>query len=213
MEIKSINAKNKIKYEKIASYLIYAIICGLIFLAGFFIGRNYPDILNQAVNQAEHHSALITAIATVALVVATISLVEYNKKLWRTQNEPLLYFYNNYFMPKSGKLDISSPHIGFFVKNVGKGPAIEVKLNVRSGQQEQQEYYSNALSPGEKSLIFITPKKYFDVFSGEATIGEVTIDDITYKDLNGFKYFHKKVTFEPDEPLGLGQAKELIGDY
>lgn len=217
MEIKSINAKNKIKYEKIASYLRYAIICGLIFVAGFFIGRNYPDILNQPVNLFERYSPLITAIATVVLVVATVALVvatmllvKYNKKLWRTQNEPLLYFYKNYFMHKSGKLNISSQHIGFFVKNVGKGPAIEVKLNVRSGQQE---YYINALSPGEKSLIFFTPKKCFDGFSGEATIGEVTIDDITYKDLNGFKYSHKKVTFEPDEPLGLGQAIELIGDY
>lgn len=210
MEIKSINTKNEIKYGKIALYLIYSIICGLTFLGGFFIGRNYPDIFNQAVSQAEYHSALITAIATVALVVATISLIEYNKKLWRSQNEPLLYFYKNEFMSKSDKLGNSSRNTGFFVKNVGKGPAIEVKLNVES---EKQEYYSNALSPGEKSLIFFTPTKYFERFSGATTIGEVTIDDITYKDLNGFKYSHKKVTFEPVEPLGLGQAIELIGDY
>lgn len=208
MVIKSINTKNEIKYEKITSYLIYPIICGLTFLGGFFIGRNYPDIFNQAVSQAEYHSALITAIATVALVVATISLIKYNKKLWRSQNEPLLYFYKDHFT--STKLDISSLNTGFFVKNVGKGPAIEVKLNVGS---KKQEYYSNALSPGEKSMILFTPTKCFERFSGGTTIGEVTIDDITYKDLNGFNYSHKKVTFEPVEPLGIGQAIELIGDY
>ena len=185
MEIKNIN----IKY-------------GLIFLAGFFIGRNYPDILNQAVNQAEHHSALITAIATVALVVATVLLANFNKKLWRAQNEPLLYFYKECFMHESGKLGISSQQMGFFVKNVGKGPAIKVKLNVRFGNP--QEYSIETLSPGEKSQIFITPKIYFD--------REVTIHDITYNDLNGFKYRHEKVTLEPDEPLGLGKAIELIGD-
>lgn len=209
MEIKNIITKNKIKYEKIEPYLAYAIKYGLIFSTGFIIGRNYPDILSQVVIQGDRYSALITSIATVMLVYATVRLVDFNKKLWLTQNEPLLYFYKNYFMHKSGKLGISSQYIGFFVKNVGKGPAIEVKLNVGS---EKNEYYCNALSPGEKSQIFMTPKKSFDGFNGEATIGEVTIDNITYKDLNGFKYTHKKVTFKPDDPLGLGQAIELIGD-
>ena len=133
-------------------------------------------------------------------------LVKYNEKLWRAQNEPLVYVYKKCFMNESNK-----PYVGFYVKNGGKGPAIEVKLNVVS---QEQKYYIEALSPGEKSTIFITPKSAFGGgFIGEATIGVVTIDIISYKDFNGFEYGSKKVTFEPDEPLGLGQVIELTGDY
>ena len=183
MKIKNIITK-KIKYEKIADFnLIYPIIYGLTFLTGFFIGRNCPDILNQVVIQAERHIALITAMATVALVLVTILLVDFNKKLWRTQNKPLLYFYNE--SKNSGLYSGSSEvTLMFFVRNVGNGPATKVNLKFN-----QKDFYFEVLSPGEKTLLFDITKAMFTQ--------EITIDDIMYKDFNGLKYRQEKVTFKP----------------
>lgn len=179
MKIKNIITK-KIKYGKIADFnLICPIICGLIFLTGFFIGRNYPDILNQAVIQTERHTALITAIATVALVLVTILLVEFNKKLWRTQNKPLLHFYKDYYASKFTKIG-SSPDVRFFVINVGNGPATKVKLKFN-----QKKIYFEVLSPREKSQICEIQEELFTQ--------EIIIDDIMYNDVNGLKYSQEKV--------------------
>lgn len=183
--------------KKIADFnLIYPIICGLIFLTGFFIGRNYPDILNQAVIQAERHTALITAIATVALVLVTILLVDFNKKLWRTQNKPLLHFYKEYYVCDLGKFGKSLPYIRFFAVNVGNGPAVKVNLKCN-----QEKICLEVLSPREKSQIYEIETKLFTQ--------EIILNDIQYTDFNGLKYSQEKMSFElsPEEKRGWGTCQ------
>ena len=127
--------------------------------------------------------------------------------MWRAQNKPLLYFYKNYFMHETGKLRILSQHTGLYVKNVGNGPAIKVKFNLGTRDEgtkecDKQKYYST-LSPGESSMMLFAQTEHFH--------SEVTIDDITYNDLDGFEHHQKKVTLEPEEPLNFEQSIELIG--
>ena len=164
---------------------------GLILLTGFFIGRNYPDILNQVVIQAERYTGLITAITTVALVLVTTLLVDLNKKLWLTQNKPLLYFYKE--IENFGQYS-SSPYVilKFFVRNVGNGPATKVDLKIDQKdfyfKKSSPVEYFEVLSPGEKTLIFTIEETKFTQ--------EITIDDIVYNDFNGMEYSQEKVTFK-----------------
>lgn len=152
---------NKIKYligKKYLNIITYA----LIFLLGFFVGRNYPDILIQAVVMTDKYSNLIVAIATVFLVKATVSLIGATL----TQNKPLLYFYSESKPNMRIGLD-DKPQL--YIKNIGKGPAIEIKCRIN-----KKEFELNALCPHEEK-------------STNRTIGnheEIIITDIKYDDIN-----------------------------
>lgn len=115
------------KYSIIKNLIICGIIFLSIFLTGFFIGRNYPDIFYQAIDKLNHFSTLITAIATVALVVATLYLAYDNSKMLKAQDKPYLYFYVK-------QISLTNPNLGegLYVKNAGKGPAFKIKMEIES---------------------------------------------------------------------------------
>ncbi len=146
----------------------------LIFLLGFFIGRNYPDTLNQAVVLTKEYSSLIVAIATVFLVIATVLLV----RVTLNQNKPWLYFYfkkeyrpSMEFTENQNAMPRSPPQL--CVKNVGKGPAIEIEFKI-----EQIKIPLNALSPQEEVNIN-------EIHPGILGMSEkIKIVNIKYTDLN-----------------------------
>jgi len=184
MKIENVIAKKTNIKKNVEIKIIYFIKYGLILLTGFFIGRNYPDILNQVVIQAERYTGLITGIATVALVLVTIELVKLNEKVWRTENKPLLYFYIKSHEYKLGKNGETSPYIRLFVVNVGKGPATKVKFNVF----ESLRCYDidlEVLASGEELNVFEIIERSFPM--------EFIVDDIKYNDFNGLEYSQKKV--------------------
>lgn len=162
---------------------------GFILLAGFFIGRNYPDILNQVVVQSKSHSSLIIAVATVALVGATIWLALDNRKMRLAQDKPWLYFYLKEMYFGSGFVgsvdQLPSPFY-LYVKNVGKGPAINIKFKV-----EQAEVQREALSPEEESHINEIK------LDSELMSKGITIENITCKDLNDYERPQEKVILKP----------------
>ena len=146
----------------------------IIFLLGFFVGRNYPDIFNQAVVSTKEYSSLIVAIATVFLVIATVLLV----KVTLTQNKPWLYFYfkkeyrpSMEFNKNGNGMPRSPPQL--YVKNVGKGPAIEIEFEIG-----QIEIPLNALSPQEEVNI---NEKYPGIFDKSK---KIKIINIKYDDIN-----------------------------
>lgn len=145
----------------------------LIFLLGFFIGRNYPDILNQAVVSTQEYSSLIVAIATVFLVITTVLLV----RVTLTQNKPWLYFY---FKESQTSMEFNKNGNGIprlppqlYVKNVGKGPAIEIEFEIG-----QIKIPLNALSPQEEVNI---NEIHFGILGKSK---KIKIIDIKYIDLN-----------------------------
>ena len=163
--------KNKYFIEKKYLNIITSV---LIFLLVFFIGRNYPDTLNQAVVLTEEYSSLIVAIATVLLVIATILLV----RVTRNQNKPWLYFYfkkeyrpSMEFTENGNAMPRLPPQL--CVKNVGTGPAIEIEFKI-----EQIKIPLNALSPQEEINI---NEIHSDILG---TSKKIEIIDIKYTDLN-----------------------------
>jgi len=172
-------ARIKIK-DFIEKNYIYIITSVIIFLLGFFVGRIYPDILNQAVVSTKEYSSLIVAIATVFLVIATVFLVRATVLLVRvtlTQNKPWLYFFKKEDRPgtefnKNGNGVTRLPQL--YVKNVGKGPAIEIEFKI-----EQNTIQLNALSPQEEVNII---KIYPSISDKLSKKNKIT--DIKYNDLN-----------------------------
>lgn len=146
----------------------------IIFLLGFFVGRNYPDIFNQAVVTTKEYSSLIVAIATVFLVIATVLLV----RVTLTQNKPWLYFYfkkeyrpSMEFTENGNGMPRLPPQL--YVKNVGKGPAIEIEFEIG-----QINIPLNALSPQEEVNINEKYPGISDKFK------KIKIINIKYNDLN-----------------------------
>ena len=154
----TINKIEDLIEKKYLNIITYA----LIFLLGVFVGRNYPDILIQVVVMPEQYSNLIIAIATVFLVIATVSLIGATL----TQNKPLLHFYLGSKSSTRIGLD-DKPQL--YIKNIGKGPAIDIKCRIN-----KKEFELNALCPHEEK-------------STNRTIGnheEIIITDIKYDDIN-----------------------------
>ena len=132
----------RIKIKHLLEKYISTIMPVLIFLLGFFVGRNYPDILNQVVVLTKEYSSLIVAVATISLVGVTKSLV----RVTINQNKPWLYFYFKRKSLPNIQNYIQSPSL--YVKNVGKGPAIKIEFKI-----EQTERSLHALSPDEEVNI------------------------------------------------------------
>jgi len=156
---------NKIK-DLIGKKYLNIITYALIFLLGFFVGRNYPDILNQVVDLTNKYSNLIVAIATVFLVLATVSLI--NATL--TQNKPLLHFYSRSQTKTRDDLD-DGPQL--YIKNIGKGPAIDIQCRIN-----KKEFELSALCPHEEKYTNKTIGKH----------EEIIITDIKYDDINDKSY-------------------------
>ena len=157
-----------IKYVKKNKYLI--IISGLIFIVGFFFGRNYPDILNQGVIQLKSHSVLITSIATVVLVSATILLAHYNKKLWLAQDRPYLDFR---LRPVEENHKIQ---FNICIKNIGKGPAMDITFKIAN-----TKYFRHSLGSHEEMVL----ETFETVGATKKCVDGVK--DIEYEDINGTK--------------------------
>lgn len=176
-------ARIKIK-DFIEQNFLNLIMSILIFLLGFFIGRNYPDILNQVVVSTKEYSSLIVAIATVLLVIATVLLV----RVTLTQNKPWLYFY---FKESPPCMEFTKNGYGMarlppqlYVKNVGKGPAIEIKfeikqikisLNALSPQEEVNINEVHSGIPGKSKRIKITYIKYNDLNKQSCSQDDLTL--------------------------------------
>ncbi len=94
----------------------------------------------------------VTAIATIALVVATIYIAYFNMKLWIAQDKPWIYYsikeVNYHFINEPSRLMI-------FVKNVGKGAALDVQSKV--DEPINKTFHFESLSPNEVLTELLTP--------------------------------------------------------
>jgi hypothetical protein len=91
------------------------------------------------------------AIATIALVAATIYIAYFNMKLWIAQDKPWLYFF-----VKKVDFFIGEPtRLGIYVKNVGKGVAFDIKYQVEA--PINKSFNIVALSPNEEFMELLTP--------------------------------------------------------
>ncbi len=127
-------------------------------------------------------SEIITAIATIFLVIATILLAYFNMKLWRAQDKPWLSFHIR-------KLDFQfvggpAPFI-LYVKNIGKGPALDVKFKIDLINGRFDKEYES-LSPNEERIVMEIPKSVFD-----PPVSEFYINEIEYTDINGIRIRQK----------------------
>lgn len=69
------------------------------------------------------------AIATIALVGATIYLAYFNNKLWLAQDKPVLIFELTKSRKESGFNSEDSKHFVLYVKNIGKGAAFDINFS------------------------------------------------------------------------------------
>jgi len=86
------------------------------------------------------------AIATIALVAATIYMGYINEKLWIAQDKPWLYF----FIIEETRSRGTPFSLSLYVKNVGKGVAFDVGYHVY--EPINKSYNIMALSPNEESV-------------------------------------------------------------
>jgi len=168
----------KIK-ESIVKNWMKMIPYGLVFFLGFFIGRNYPDIMNQFVRQLEDYTELITLIATVALVSVTIYLAGFNKKMWLAQDKPWLHFYfrEEEFEIKSlinATEDLLWPRL--YIRNVGKGHALDVKFNV--------DFLNKKFEYKSIGTTIEIPVTEFKISSLRSAGEKLQISGINYTDIN-----------------------------
>jgi hypothetical protein len=126
------------------------------------------------------YSTVATTLATIFLVgvtaflvLATNQLTGVTKKMWLAQDNPRLHFYT--VIQESGFVGTSPlPTLYLHVKNIGKGPALEIRFNVDVINQHLPQIII-ALSPHEEKKIMGLPNRH----------GEVHIREINYEDING----------------------------
>ncbi len=99
------------------------------------------------------YSMWATALATIFLVgvtaflaYATIQLTQVTKKMWLAQDKPYLMFYMKFIEQIDQRIPL------LFVKNIGKGPAFDIRFNVDIiNQHSPQEII--AIAPYEEKQI------------------------------------------------------------
>lgn len=111
------------------------------------------------------------AIATIALVAATIYIAYFNMKLWIAQDKPWLCSYHKLADNRS------------YIKNVGKGAALGVKFTLKFGGSPRYQQSIPCLSPNEEYAFTKSPES--PVLDTKGNVMEYEIDEITYKDING----------------------------
>lgn len=117
------------------------------------------------------------AIATIALVGATIYIAYFNNKLWLAQDRPYLDFR---LKPDGNHKD----QVNFYIKNIGKGSAIDITFKI-----ENTTYSRKSLGYSEEILLetdgFVeATKKYV---SG--------VKNIRCKDINGIEIKQDSIKF------------------
>lgn len=123
----------------------------------------------------DNHAGAITGIATVFLVLATLILAYFNLKLWLAQDKPHLIFT---VKPENG--------VSFYIKNIGKGPAIDISFKVGT-----IAYSRKSLAPLEEVLI----RQHKGYMEGlDSYINGVKY--IRYKDINGKKRKQNPITYQ-----------------
>lgn len=113
-------------------------------------------------------SGILTAIATVTLAIVTLFLAKATIQLaniTKNQDKPWLHFY--FILGDINKITKDM----LYVKNIGKGAALDVKFTVNNGVQ----YTLDALAPSQKYVVL-------KLLSDD--VKEYVIDEITYKDIN-----------------------------
>jgi hypothetical protein len=122
--------------------------------------------LTALMNFLDIHSGTIIAIATIALVAATSYTVYFNQKLWLAQDIPLLHFYVKLGRDTNDRL---------FIKNIGKGAALDVKFTVKHGGRPEVDIDGLVLAPREEyKILDLSPDN----------VEKYEIDEITYFDVN-----------------------------
>jgi hypothetical protein len=116
-------------------------------------------------------SGILTAIATIALFIVTGYLAKATIQLTnitKNQDKPWLHFY---FM--LGDKSITNDWL--YVKNIGKGAALDVKFNVKIGGIPTIQQTLDALAPSQEFVVLKLPSD---------NTKEYEIDEISYKDIN-----------------------------
>jgi hypothetical protein len=129
------------------------------------------------------YSTVFTAIATILLVIVTYFLVkatrqltDVSKKTWIAHDRPLLRFYI-----KRHKTTPDIPIFDLYIKNVGKGNALDILFDIyMDNKLEPEPLHINLLSVGEERKI-------------KQLVGSRTIDieELMYEDINGLEYFQE----------------------
>lgn len=112
------------------------------------------------------------AIATIALVVATIYIAYFNMNLWIAQDKPWLYFYQ--------KESVLGDRVDLYVVNVGKGVALDVEFKVAAKS-----------IPKKYSVLPIGKDEPFsDIMEGKISkeTQDIKISNIKYNDTNKISY-------------------------
>ncbi len=116
------------------------------------------------------------AIATIALVGATIYIAYFNMKLWHAQDRPWLRFH-------VGCMDMNNEKFCLlYVTNIGRGAALDVKFKTLA-----KEFHYDSLTPGlgqriEKVSFPLPPNgieireiSYTDINKNRATQGDQVV--------------------------------------
>lgn len=148
------------------------------------------------------------AIATIALVGATIYLAYFNNKLWLAQDKPVLIFEFTKSRKELGFNSEDSKHFVLYVKNIGKGAAFDINFlfylsaigkmgfgeNLRHNPDPLN--YVSLLLPHEEKIVtegeipisFLYPNP--SALDTEALIKsppKCHIENLSYKDINDVK--------------------------
>ncbi len=115
------------------------------------------------------------AIATIALVGATIVIAYFNRQLWLAQDMPFLDFY-------------AKEDDWIYIKNVGKGAALEVNYTYKINGNPSNSYEFNALSPNQELRLDIK----YPVLDSKGNYAVLTID-VRYKDVNKKTYTQNSI--------------------
>lgn len=137
--------------------------------------------LTVLIDVLETYSGTLTAIATIALVIATVFLVKATSLLaniTKNQDKPWLHFY---FMLADGGL-YSNDRL--YVKNIGKGAALEVEYTVKHGGLPAYTQKLDALAPGQRFTALETPPDNSEPYE---------IEEIKYKDINNNPINQQKI--------------------
>lgn len=144
------------------------------------------------------NSGIITAIATIFLVVATVYLGYFNQKLWIAQDKPFLIFENistNKLVEIPMHEDDFSQNI--YLKNTGKGHAFKIEFEFYHKNDKTENYSFNLLQ--SQSREFISTQDYL----------EFKISKISYEDINGIKISQTPYTTWKNKHRKVHKLKNL----
>ncbi len=150
------------------------------------------------------------AIATIALVGATIYLAYFNNKLWLAQDKPLLIFELTK-RRKEAKFNSEDPkYFVLYVKNIGRGAAFDIKYSFyMTGKLKGKVGFCGELRDDKgwlHNIPLLSPTEEIIAIEGEIPIAllypntwnwetkvlkesppEYHIERLTYKDINDVK--------------------------